>query len=121
MKRFVNAMGAALLLCATVLAVGAASQAAQTLTTLYTFGRSVQDLDGARPLAGLVQAVDGSFYGGTWLGGLGGGTIFRITPSGVLTTFRRLLLPKRVRGRPIPGGGAVANRQWRRLRHNRRQ
>src|ERR1035441_1873745 len=47
------------------------------LTTLYSFtGQN----DGAEPLAGLVQGSDGSFYGTTWMGGLGGaGTVFRLT------------------------------------------
>ena len=60
-------------------------------TTLYSFcpqGCS----DGVFPAAGLIQATDGNFYGTT--GGFVGtcsppdcGTIFKITPSGVLTTF----------------------------------
>lgn len=38
--------------------------------------------------AALVQASDGNFYGTTSLsGGHGGGTIFRIAPSGTLTTL----------------------------------
>jgi len=81
MKRNVNALGAALRLYATILTVGAASLAAQTFTTLYNFGQTPQDLDGGLPMAGLAQAVDGSFYGST------SSTIFRITPSGVLTTL----------------------------------
>jgi len=57
-----------------------------TLTTLYMFtGGS----DGNFPYAGLVQATDGNFYGTTGFGGAngGGGTFFRITPSGTLTTL----------------------------------
>jgi len=54
-----------------------------TLTTLYSFGT-----DGVSPLAGLVQATNGDFYGTTSAGGAnGGGTVFRITPSGTLTTL----------------------------------
>jgi uncharacterized repeat protein (TIGR03803 family) len=59
------------------------------LTTLHTFGGQ----DGADPLAGLVQAMDGSFYGTTLQGGpnncyhVGCGTIFKITATGVLTTL----------------------------------
>ncbi len=62
-----------------------------TLTSLYSFNGP----DGAFPVAGLVQASDGNFYGTTQWGGTpascenyglpGCGTIFRITPSGVLT------------------------------------
>jgi uncharacterized repeat protein (TIGR03803 family) len=64
-----------------------------TLTTLYTFCSQTNCTDGATPLAGLVQATDGDFYGTTSGGGanpdnpLGGGTIFKITPSGTLTTL----------------------------------
>ena len=60
-----------------------------TLTTLYNF--CVDDgacLDGAFPTAGLVEGTDGNFYGTTHLGGaIGEGTVFRITPNGVLTTL----------------------------------
>jgi uncharacterized repeat protein (TIGR03803 family) len=55
-----------------------------TLTTLYSFDGS----DGYYPVAGLVQATDGNFYGTTEYGGAyGGGTVFKITPSGTLTTL----------------------------------
>jgi uncharacterized repeat protein (TIGR03803 family) len=48
-------------------------------TTLHTFANT----DGANPLAPLLEAADGSFYGTTWFGGTSGqGTIFRITPPG---------------------------------------
>lgn len=60
------------------------------LTTLYSFSGP----DGAWPVAGLVQGVDGNFYGTTYNGGyITGrtftniGTIFKITPDGVLTTL----------------------------------
>jgi uncharacterized repeat protein (TIGR03803 family) len=41
------------------------------------------------PEAGLVQATDGNFYGTTVRGGANGnlGTVFKITPSGTLTTL----------------------------------
>jgi uncharacterized repeat protein (TIGR03803 family) len=71
-------------------AVGA--QGAAVLTTLYSFG-SVLDtkgfpLDGENFHAGLVQGSDGNFYGTTRYGGAGGlGTVFRVTPAGVLTTL----------------------------------
>jgi uncharacterized repeat protein (TIGR03803 family) len=45
---------------------------------------------GSEPEAGLVQATDGNFYGTTFAGGTVGhnhGTIFKITPAGVLTTL----------------------------------
>jgi uncharacterized repeat protein (TIGR03803 family) len=58
------------------------------LTTLHVFNYT----DGASPYGGLLQASDGNFYGttsdgGVNCGGYDGGTIFRITPSGTLTTL----------------------------------
>ncbi|MGC2111143.1 MAG: choice-of-anchor tandem repeat GloVer-containing protein [Candidatus Korobacteraceae bacterium] len=56
-----------------------------TLTSLYSFGGAA---DGANPYAGLVQASDGDFYGTTSGGGTNyDGTVFKITPSGTLTTL----------------------------------
>jgi uncharacterized repeat protein (TIGR03803 family) len=60
------------------------------LTTLYNLcsegGSSCTD--GANPEAGLVQATNGKFYGTTSLGGTyADGTVFKITPSGKLTTL----------------------------------
>jgi uncharacterized repeat protein (TIGR03803 family) len=64
-----------------------------TLTTLYSFC-SHGCRDGANPFGPLVQATDGNFYGTTVgggfpyiCGGLGCGTVFKITPSGALTTL----------------------------------
>jgi uncharacterized repeat protein (TIGR03803 family) len=63
------------------------------LTTLYNFHQT----DGAWPYAGLVEGTDGNFYGTTVSGGDfhssllcpndGCGTVFKITPAGVLTTL----------------------------------
>jgi len=59
------------------------------LTTLHNFA----GLDGYAPYAGLVQAGDGNFYGTTYSGGTGNncnsgcGTVFKMTPSGTLTTL----------------------------------
>ena len=41
------------------------------------------------PQAGLIQATDGDFYGTNNLGGglNNGGTIFKMTPAGTLTTL----------------------------------
>ncbi len=58
------------------------------LTTLYTFCHQRQCHDGQSPAAGLVQGTDGDFYGTTEFGGINnGGTIFKITPDGTLTTL----------------------------------
>jgi len=58
---------------------------AGTLTTIYNFSGT----DGGGSTAGLVQATNGDFYGTTVGGGTNGnhGTVFKITPSGALTTL----------------------------------
>ena len=55
------------------------------LTTIFSFS----DTNGASPLGGLVQGNDGNLYGTTGFGGTnsGFGTIFKVTPGGVLTTL----------------------------------
>ena len=64
-----------------------------TLTTLYSFCSQSGCTDGAYPYAGLVQGTDGNFYGTTAGGGTMDcdpfpcGTVFKITPAGVLTTL----------------------------------
>jgi len=65
-----------------------------TLTTLYSFCSLSNCTDGASPEAGVIQAIDGNFYGTTASGGTNCaspnavcGTIFKIAPSGVLTTL----------------------------------
>jgi uncharacterized repeat protein (TIGR03803 family) len=59
-----------------------------TLTTLYSFCSLSECADGEEPYAGLIQGTDGNLYGTTNQGGLdGGGTIFKITPDGTLTTL----------------------------------
>ncbi len=59
-----------------------------TLTTLYEFCSLPGCADGAVLFDALVQGTDGNFYGTTWGGGGGnGGTVFKITPSGKLTTL----------------------------------
>jgi len=72
-----------------------------TLTLLYSFCSQggANCTDGSSPFAGLVQATNGNFYGTTLSGGAstyclvgygygtGCGTVFKITPSGTLTTL----------------------------------
>jgi uncharacterized repeat protein (TIGR03803 family) len=65
-----------------------------TLTTLYSFCTQSNCADGSGPVAALIEAADGNFYGTTEVGGggicMGGcGTIFRISPTGTLTTLHR--------------------------------
>jgi len=61
------------------------------LTALYSFCSEPDCADGADPLAGLVQAANGDFYGTTYDNGYYGGygTVFKITPSGKFTTLHR--------------------------------
>jgi uncharacterized repeat protein (TIGR03803 family) len=73
--------------CGTVFRITAGG----TLTVLHNFVYT----DGAHPVGGLVQGTDGNFYGTTEAGGDTGicfepngcGTIFKITPSGTLTSL----------------------------------
>jgi len=56
------------------------------LTTLHSFADG--PTDGSYPFAGLVLGNDGNFYGTTLGGGTNfAGTVFKITPSGQLTTL----------------------------------
>jgi YVTN family beta-propeller protein/uncharacterized repeat protein (TIGR03803 family) len=58
------------------------------LTSLYSFCQQSGCADGEYPQAGLVQGTDGNFYGTTTSGGANGvGTVFKITPGGMLTPF----------------------------------
>ena len=68
------------------------------LTTLYNFCSKTGCTDGSFPFIGLTLAKDGNFYGTTAEGGNhnsttcpldGCGSVFRITPSGRLTTLYR--------------------------------
>jgi uncharacterized repeat protein (TIGR03803 family) len=71
-----------------------------TLTTLYSFCSQSGCTDGWGPVGGLIQATNGDLYGTTEYGGAnnnpncsavsgttGCGTVFKITPSGTLTTI----------------------------------
>ncbi len=61
---------------------------AGTLTTLYSFCALSGCADGIGPRGALVQANDGNFYGTALYGGAAdAGTIFKITPTGALTTL----------------------------------
>ncbi len=100
---------------------------AGVLTTLYSFCALPSCIDGNSPSAGLVQAVNGNFYGTTTNGGAyNSGTVFEITPAGTLTTLHSFCaLPNCVDGQyplaPLiqaangnlygttPSGGSVHN------------
>ena len=56
-----------------------------TLSVIHHFTR---DTDGGDACASLIQGIDGNFYGTTLDGGLNGyGTLFKLTPTGTLTTL----------------------------------
>jgi uncharacterized repeat protein (TIGR03803 family) len=109
MKRIVSTFGkvslgkrayAVLVLCATA----ALSLPAQTLTTLHSFYVT----DGSSPQAGLVQGTDGNLYGTTNNGGAtGGGTVFKITPGGTLTTLYTFCSQSGCADGAFPGAGLV--------------
>jgi uncharacterized repeat protein (TIGR03803 family) len=54
-----------------------------TFSLLYSFTGT--GTDGAQPFSGLVQGSDGDFYGCTYEGGGGYGTIYKVTASGTFT------------------------------------
>jgi uncharacterized repeat protein (TIGR03803 family) len=57
------------------------------VTYLYNFCSLLNCIDGSDP-TNLYLATDGNFYGITWTGGANSqGTIFQITPGGILTTL----------------------------------
>jgi uncharacterized repeat protein (TIGR03803 family) len=69
---------------------------------LHTFTGS--STDGAYPYPALIQATDGNFYGTTFSGGGAfEGTVFRMTPAGVVTLVYAFCLA----GIPCPDGGNV--------------
>ncbi len=60
------------------------AEGAIRVTTLVSFAGT----NGAQPACGLVLGTDGNFYGTTSLGGASGdGTVFMLTPVGVLSTL----------------------------------
>lgn len=61
---------------------------AGVFTTLVSFTGTSGSYPGSSPRAKLTQGADGNFYGSTATGGSNGfGTLFMVTPGGVLTTL----------------------------------
>jgi uncharacterized repeat protein (TIGR03803 family) len=59
-----------------------------SLTTLYSFCSEPGFVDGFAPESGVIQGIDGNFYGTTLSGGnYDYGTVFSMTPTGVLTSL----------------------------------
>src|SRR6202521_3634157 len=81
-----------------------------TLTTLYSFCSQSGCTDGTYPSGGLVQATDGNFYGTTYGGGAGAnnsGTLFKITPSGTLTTLYSFCSQSNCTDGSVPNGELI--------------
>jgi len=78
------------------------------LTTIYNFCSQQTCADGIAPLAGLIRASDGNFYGTVSGGGTtGAGTVFRITPSGTLSTLHNFCSASDCGDGSTPEGGVI--------------
>lgn len=74
------------------------------IDTLHTF----HGTDGGGPTGALIQATDGNFYGTTQAGGPdSGGTVFKITPAGVLTTLYNFCAQSGCLDGSTPTGGLI--------------
>ncbi len=86
-----------------------------TLTTLYSFCRQADCTDGEQPYGGLIQGSDGNFYGTATVGGAnqsialpsGAGTLFKLTPSGELTTLYSFCSQAHCTDGEAPYGGVI--------------
>jgi uncharacterized repeat protein (TIGR03803 family) len=78
---------------------------AQTFTTLVNFNYT----NGANPyFMSLVQGTDGNLYGTTEGGGANGeGTVFKVTPTGTLTTLYSFCAKTNCTDGSVPFGGLV--------------
>jgi uncharacterized repeat protein (TIGR03803 family) len=77
---------------------------AQTFSTLFSFDGTA----GANPYAGLLQAGNGDGYGTTENGGANGsGTVFKLTPTGTLTTLYSFCSQSGCTDGAFPLGGLV--------------
>ncbi len=91
-----------------------------TLTSLYCFCSQPNCADGEYPAAELAQDTDGNFYGTTVYSSIGNdGTIFKITPSGSLTTLQNIMIGSYSGTGVQPG--ACSGRRWQLLWNNDRK
>jgi uncharacterized repeat protein (TIGR03803 family) len=76
------------------------------LKTLYSFCSQPNCADGFQPSATLARATDGNFYGTTVsAGAIGYGTVFEITPRGMLTGVALILdIDLKLHGQPSVAG-----------------
>jgi len=78
------------------------------LTALYSFCSQKKCADGADPIAGVIQATDGNFYGVASRGGMHNrGTIFQITAAGQLMTLYSFCAEKACADGATPSGGLL--------------
>ncbi len=76
-----------------------------TLTVLHNFCSQLNCTDGSNPVGPLVEGTDGNFYGTTQRGGISDyGTVFKITPSGTLTTLYNFCVGDCADGKEPSGG-----------------
>ena len=95
-----------MLAAAAVVLVMAASlpSSGQTVTTILSFDGS----NGASPISGLVQGLNGKLYGTSYLGGGNNtGTVFEITATGQLTTLYSFCLQVGCGDGSYPNAGLV--------------
>jgi len=79
-----------------------------TVTSLYSFCSQLGCADGKWPLAGLLLATNGIFYGTTQEGGANGqGTVFSITSAGTLTTLYSFCSQTNCSDGNFPEGGLI--------------
>jgi uncharacterized repeat protein (TIGR03803 family) len=92
---------------------------AGTLTTLYSFCSESDCTDGQQPYGRLVQGTDGNLYGTASAGGAGGGgTVFKITLGGTLTTLYSFCSESDCTDGQQPFAGLGPGQQWEFLRSN---
>jgi uncharacterized repeat protein (TIGR03803 family) len=78
------------------------------LTTLYSFCAQANCTDGTTPLAPLVQAANGNFYGMAQGGLNGSGTVFEITFTGTFTNLYSFCsVPDCLDGAGVPHSGLI--------------
>jgi uncharacterized repeat protein (TIGR03803 family) len=77
------------------------------LTTLHNFCSQTGCSDGEEPMAALVQATDGNFYGTSGGGTNFVGTIFKITSGGELTTLHNFCSKTNCTDGAGPGGALI--------------